>query len=660
MSVGQGGATRFAWILALALALGFLAADSRKRLESIAATSAPIPEGSPLPAPDPASRSGFAGGQHRLILPAEGTDGYHWILQTEAVLAGQGFRVRTTDVDNAPAGREVHWSSLPRWWLATLASARAALRPGLTAPQALEQVAAGSGPLALALLLCALTPVVAGGLGGAAAAVFALAWVSLFPLYEMFVAGVVDHHGLAAMAGSLGLLLLVAGGGGAVRVGVAVGEATSPPPDERAARRWFAAAAVAGGVGLWVSAVTTLPVVLGTALGVLLAERLPSRGEGGVRWVPGLWRLWGGVGCATSLAAYALEYAPGHLGWRLEVNHPVYALAWLGVGDLLARRGRRVAAEAVPGLLLALSPAVALLIGGSGVFRPADPLLASLHATGIREFKGLVAHLGGASPAQILWSVTLLPLVVPALGVSSWRALGTGAAPRRLAVVVAPAAAALALALWQVRWLPTAVAVMTALLVTIVALGSSGAPSRTRLRLLFRTALLVLLLAPFPLATALIPWRHGYPAGEDGAQMVARDLAHHLRGRVGAGGGAVVLAPPMTTTWLAYFGGFQGLGTLYWENLEGLRATREIASAPDEAGLLAGLTRHGVTYLVLPSWEALAAEGGHLARILAGEDPPASLVEVPYRPPIRVPAGGVSVRVFEVVSGAPGAGGGGA
>ena len=46
---------------------------------------------------------------------------------------------------------------------------------------------------------------------------------------------------------------------------------------------------------------------------------------------------WALAGAGTSLAASLVEYWPHHLGdLHLETVHPLYGLAWLGLGELLA------------------------------------------------------------------------------------------------------------------------------------------------------------------------------------------------------------------------------------------------------------------------------------------------------------------------------------
>ena len=114
-------------------------------------------------------------------------------------------------------------------------------------------------------------------------------------------------------------------------------------PTHRAARRWFIASGLAGAVGLWVSAAAMVPVLVGIGLSVLIIfAALPRPRPARAPWVcePSLFRSWGIAGAVGSLCIYLVEYFPYHVGVRLEVNHPLYALAFFGGGDLLARLGR--------------------------------------------------------------------------------------------------------------------------------------------------------------------------------------------------------------------------------------------------------------------------------------------------------------------------------
>jgi hypothetical protein len=342
------------WITALALALVFLAVDTNSRLQTLRAIYPLRITDVPRPQSDPTSSTGYERGQHRLILPGLGTDGYHWIMHTERMLAGEGLRIRHSATDGPPHGREVHWSGSVRWWLAIVATAYRSAHPELQPAQALERVASWANTLALAVFLIVFTAVLAACLGAVPAALFALGNVTVYPLYQYSVAGFLDHHNLAAIAAFATVVLLVAGGAGWVRTP----DDRTPPerhhdsaawlPTRVRARRRFVAAGVAGGAGLWISAVTLAPVLIGIGLGALAARSLRARTpvrEVAAQPAPELWRVWGIAGALTSVVFYLLEYFPSDFGLRLEVNHPLYALAWLAAADLLCRTGELAASD---------------------------------------------------------------------------------------------------------------------------------------------------------------------------------------------------------------------------------------------------------------------------------------------------------------------------
>jgi hypothetical protein len=703
---------------ALLLALTFIGVDSCHRMRSIAAITSVQP-GTAVPAPDATTTSGYEHNQHRLILPAGATDGYHWVLQTERMLAGDGVRIRRTDVDNAPYGRDVHWSGPVRWWLGAVAAVQSALRPNVTLARGAERSAAWANTLLLALLLVVGTLLVSHYLGNAAATLFALAWALHFPLYELFMVGILDHHGVAAMACFGGLLLLATG----------------------STRRRFAAAGVISGLGMWISASTMIPVLAAT--GVAAVAAAAAAGPAGQRSAlrdPSLWRAWAVAGAATSTAAWLVEYAPLHLGVRLEVNHPLYALAWLGGGELVARAVAATALRDVRQLTAApvrlaaavlalLLPALVIGAADTAVFNLADPFLRELHHAHIHEFQGLASQLATASLLDVLLQgTTILPiLLVPMAALLSRTptltgrlgqllrasllltgavylhatlftavrgllfATGLDAAARhdvtvhmatllpltislfalympltrdaaeqgraaaargseaagllphgdaaRLLLPAVPAVLLLWLTLGQVRWLSIAVAAMLALLVAAAALAPHAAMDR-RIRLIAGAAL-VLAVMPLPLLSALLPWRTGYPVQADVPQLVARDAAHWLRERE-TGADIVVAAPPTTTTWLIWFGGVRGIGTLYWENLEGLRDAAAIFDAPDADTARRLLTERGATHLVVPAWELSPP------RWLQQAGPPDWLVRLPYAPPAVPGVALPPVVIFEV------------
>ena len=94
-------------------------------------------------------------------------------------------------------------------------------------------------------------------------------------------------------------------------------------------------------------------------------------------------------------------------------------------------------------------------------------------------------------------------------------------------------------------------------------------------------------------------------------------MAYRLR----ASGGSkipVVASAPTSTTWLMYFGGMKGLGTLYWENLEGLRSNAELYASDNEVQAREVVKTHGISHIVFLWVEPFVAE---YPRLLCGLPP---------------------------------------
>ena len=632
---------RHLWILALAAALGFVAADGAARMRAIQLLTDTRMPGSAPSADDPESPTGYALGVRNLVLPNIGVDGYHWILQTQQMLAGDGARIRWVDYDNAPHGREVHWSSSFRWWLAALAGLHSKAS-GEPSAISVERVAPYAGTLLLVVILLAATPLVAWRFGALPAALFALALPAVHPFYELFGTGAPDHHGMAAAFGMLAVLFLVAGGAGWLilpHAGAKEPAHRAWLPDRRSARRWFLASALAGGAGLWVSASTTVPVLIGIGLGAVAAG-LCARGarHDAESFDPTLFRVWGAAGFCSSIAFYLLEYFPSHFGIRLEVNHPFYALAWLGAGDWLCRvcrwlqggrwtESRRDLLGAIAGLLaMAILPAC-LALARERTFLVSDPFLWMLHEDYINEFRGLFRQIRDNPIRATLASYSMLPLLgVPMLALAAFARL---ARPWKALLLFAllPGVVTLALAVGQNRWLGTSCAVWLAALVTTSAattLPSAG--FRWTLAWKLAAALsLVCVYLPFLYFAAPLPIlgsseRRAEISFADLTGVASRDVAHRLRHRLGDRKGIVASGPTVTTS-LIHHGGLDGVGTLYWENLEGLQAMAELFGAASESRALERIEQRGITHIVVFSWDPFVEEYARLARGLRAHEP---------------------------------------
>ena len=616
-------------------------------------------------------------------MPALGTDGYHWIMQTERMLDGrEGLRVRHVDYDGPPGGRDVHWSSSLHWLLAGLAWVDHLITHDPMAVS-LERTAPWANTFVLGVLMIVLPLVAWRRFGSIPASILALCFITTYPYYEFSFVGYFDHHGLAASSDLMMVFFLACAGAGWLRNENISPDKLTPTelalwqwlPERRMAKVWMIASGIATGTGLWISTASVIPGMFGVGLGALISTgylaRNPEQCEdpslkkqiplmmvvsvvlgaaagaavlwlkwgmpggfagviiGGVLgWLavfcllkcqdektalgvadPTLWRVWGTSVACSSIFYYLLEYAPAHFSMRLEVNHPLYALAAYGAGDLLCRISWLIQALGanskaknamktfgvvwqqnwlgiVASLAMVLVLPLVVMFGGESVFVIRPGFLLNLHTDYILEFRTFLTQMGLLSPMQIAGGISFIPITaLPMLLLlfapdlqRQWKAV--------LGIALLPALVLLALALVQIRWLGISCAIWCAGL-TVAAAVTTLPGSAFRWRAGFRQpialVLLLLILVPFPVFT-IYQWvetdlnKLSPPSELDLTQIVTRDASERIRARLGSEQG-VILSGPTTTTWMLYFGGFKGVGSLYWENIAGLRGAADIYSA---------------------------------------------------------------------------------
>ena len=545
------------------------------------------------------------------VPPSFALDGETWIRHALALTEGNSLRLRETDIDNAPHGREVHWNSGWAWWLAGLGHLRAAVT-GEPLPAAIERAAFWAN---LPILLCVLAgfSLWAGRrFGVVGAVVVALAAAGHRGFYEGFYPAYPDHHGIIN-ATLLGLVL------GAVFMGAGWWQAVPEnqnaflPRSRALALRAATVSAVTGALGLWISAASVvIPIALVGAAGLLTAL-CGGRAlqDSGALAEPAIWRRWGCVGAAVSFGFYLLEYAPHPAGMRLEVNNPLYSLAWLGGAELvalmLARRTGTDANAKRPGvrwglaILAVLAAPLALLIGGSRWFIPAEPFIARVHAQ-INEFQPLwvrIQDLGWWAYRDHA-GILLLPLLAAAWLLT--RKLAP--APRALLLfTLGMALPATALGWWENRWLLTASSAQIALVMVLLAAWFStwhpGRSSWRRHAVMVAACVVLYGTAPWMLVKErlLVEKKHDVQAGE-AMQLLYRDIARQLR-EARPAGDIVLLASPDASTGIGYFGRLKTIGTFYWENHDGLRAAAEIFSAATDEDAARLIRRRGITHIAM-------------------------------------------------------------
>lgn len=577
--------------------------------------------------------------ERSLILPLANLDSKWWTVYADHAMQTGDWRPRLNPLDNAPDGREIRWSSLLVWLLSGLASAISLAQSTPILP-ALEKAVLLVGPMELIVALSVLSILIVRRWGWAPAAFQILVVASTFPVFETMRTGEADHHGLVVMFALVSVVLLLCGGCGLVADAKSK-TADSTLQNSRLSAPWFVWAGLSGAAAMWISSATFIPVLVGISLGALVAAIL-SRGA--IPCTPGLWRTWGIAGCCGCLFFYLIENFPSHMGWRLEVNHPVYAFAWLAGAEFLTRLTQKISGGSffrktpVDALILAAStlavalPVLIIAIFPAQTFWVSDKFLLQLHNETIIEFRPLSATIASLpNPVEGAFTLCFWPVF---LSVCSALAFPRLVPPWRtfLAFALSPAVLMQCLALNQVRWGNIALALWSTVPVVLVAaaLRDGFRPAAGRRT---RTAFLVMI-APailwFPGRT-MIASLYGPTSLSDlsfqaGCSALARDVAQRLA--ESSPTVPTVLTGPTMSSELSYFANLRTVGTFYWENMEGLKRAASLYSEESPDALLAGLSRAGVTHIVAFSWDDYGPIYARLLQKSIGKSsPPDSLIQ---------------------------------
>lgn len=613
----------------------------------------------------------------REAYPAFAADAQTWVRHALTLLEGDQIQLRHTTIDNAPDGREVHWNSAWAWWIAG-AGWIDHLFTGAPLANAVENATIWITPITLMGLIVLFSSWATRRAGAIVGVVIVAAMACNDRFYEGFFPAYVDHHGLLTVAVFGMVLGAVFMGGGWWRENIP-GKPALLPNSIGAARSGAIFSALSGAFGMWVSAASVLPpiILVGAAGGLAMLIQGRRAQQNGEAYAPELWRTWGRVGALASFAFYLVEYFPTHLGFRLEANHPLYALGWLGGAELVAQFGERWLAAREdrwqnlprvvwPIVAILAAPAV-IAIGGVKVFLVLDPFLANLHKNYIQEFLPIWKTIRGFDPKMVyeVLFVENVPLIAAILTLT-YKGRETP-----LVVWFAVIATALfnAMGWWQSRWLLNASGAQVCL--AIVLLATWTASYRQRTRWAAALAMVALLFIPSGILRSLasigdVKARRVSP--KDANNMLFRDIAATLRASQPEGE-IILLASPNASTSIGYYGRFKTLGTLYWENDAGLRAAGEIFSAPSEAAAGELIRKRHVTHIAMVSEEnfivqyyqllhpeALAhpeAESNKVKQcfgyqILADRKIPQWLEMIPYAIPADLKALNVTVMLFKV------------
>lgn len=603
----------------------------------------------------------------RRIAPGAFVDSHAWVRYALACQEGAPWQVRFTDTDNAPQGREVHWNSA-FVHLVSLAGRVQRMVTGEPLPRATESALAWFNlPLLLGCVI-GFSAWVAARTGAAGGAFVALGMIGHRTFYDGFFPNYVDHHGLltaTAFGLVLGGLFMGAGWWRAANGGPAL-----LPGSRAQARRAAMASALCGAIGMWISAASTIPVIAiigfsGLAATLWLGRR--TRAEG-AEFDPHIWRLWGRVGAVATLAFYLIEYAPGHFSLRLEVNHPLHALAWWGGSELIALLAAwqldrtvhrpRLVQFALPVMAMLVVP-VTIVVGGEAAFKVNDPFIGKMTRLvdeGI-SFRAAVRANGWEYEQRYVINFVLAGAGLVLLAVARRDRLA-------FAFVTLIAVTFVLLSCWQVRWWLTTSGPLLCLTLAMLGMAAMRTTARTQWIATLAAAGILLPSGAINGINVLRARIESHTAEDmDLLEPVYRDVAAALRA-ARPNGDLVVLASPNASSGIGYYARCQTIGTLFWENTAGLKAAAEVFCADTDETARALLSARHVTHLVLVSRGSFLKEYFLLARpaavpsdiektfghrLLNSERLPRWLKIIPYRPPANIALPGLSVALLEIV-----------
>lgn len=599
-------------------------------------------------------------------------DARWWVLHTETMLKNREWRVRTTTLDNAPEGREVHWSSLLIWILSGLAG-MLSLVSGEPAHTLVAEAAMLAGPVMLAASLIFLAMVLTRRLGWLEGIFGMTVVLGCHPVIVNFQAGEADHHALVIAFAFACVLFLWIGALG----NRPVATKTKKHFQIDGGQKLITLSGVFGAAALWISAATAIPILVGVAIGAMMSSLISSSNSKGYNF--GIWSHWGRVGCMASLGFYALEYFPFHMGIRLEVNHPLFAISWLAGGYWLALTTEAIHQGQVPdrqwllrwlGLTtVGVFPVLLIVLFRSEVFWVADSFLLNLHKSYIQEFQSLPSMMRNyGNDWSFLFNYSWPIFGCLAIGIAGFAGALKGEPLRSVLFLVPPTLVMQALAVYQIRWSSAAFALWALLAIVIfyysIRLGSETPVWRWIYRGALAFCVISLVIAQIPQLLTTVRKEQTSVSGkidqENGNGILLRDIAHRLIQSTPEKT-PVVLTGPNSSTDLAYHGRIQTLGTLYWENTPGLKSAARLFSSPSEEATQSAVIAAGITHIVVPSWDNFteaynkllglgdAATEPYLNLVFTGKEWPQWLRPFAYPIPSNSGLDSNAVKIFAVV-----------
>ncbi len=579
-------ATKFSWrplLCALVLAVT-LALIIKSDHSAVAWASQLSAQGSEPPPRDSNSPTGYALGQRQFLGTHERGDTYRWIAATQEFIAAGPFSSKTYLADNVPLGRPRLDPKLYAAWVAVVAWGTHAIS-GEPMPISVEHAALWEPVVSHALAYVVVVAVVWVGYGGVSA-VFAGLFFALLPaIAGQFLAGVLTPRTWALLFAAYALACHL-----------------RRPATGSAAAGFGVASAIATSLALWLDPAAGFSVVViscGVAIVAIMTRRPPI-----------LFLRWSLVGAVLTTAAWLVDQAPWDISaGELRSVHPLYALAWIGIGLGLdawqalrtsqSRRPLRVAEVVVALLLLSALPYTQLKHGYKGWLYSSAAMERLTSVDETRVFTSAADWLAHATTAESLC------VLVPLLGAVAALAARFLRKPRDAGpeVVIGSIVygAVLVLAGFDVRWIVVATLLSLAVLIQF-AWRESAAGRRIFAGVAVAFLVLLLFLGRATAGSLLGANRPGEPTAADLTALIGRHFSHWLASH-NAGQNISALAPPELSDSLVFHGGCRVLMSTAWQSYPGQVAASRILSAPESTEAEAVLQSREITHVILPSWD---------------------------------------------------------
>ncbi|HEY0947697.1 MAG TPA: hypothetical protein VGD81_20610, partial [Opitutaceae bacterium] len=547
------------WFVALALTLLLMI---KADLACLAWAAKLSQEGSPSPARDTGSATGYALGQRHFLGNYERGETYRWIAATQELIAAGPAASATYKADNVPLGRP---QLLPRLYMAWLAAISWFLHFGTGDSIALsvEHAALWEPVIAHALAFAVLTVFMWTRYGATSAGLAGLFFALYPPITGQFIPGTLTARTWA--------LLFAAGA-----IALALPDRGVPAKTPRLG----AASALVAALALWLDPAVGFPAVLILAvigIGVITTNNAKT---------PFLaWSLTGFVFTLTACLADQSPWNPA--AGELRYAHPLYAVAWLGLGLALdgvqrlratgSHRGRGIA-EMAPALALLSTLAYFQLKNGYAAWLYASASMRRI--TSLDEtlrFDTAIDWFTSRSFAEIAFMAAPALFALAAVALAALSPTASPTRTSRFPVLHAAALVALLLlAFFKIRW-----AVVASLVALPIAAGLAASVSAVWARAVAVAAALFLF-GLFPWSNALPPALRrpatgATPAASDIEALVFRHFSHWMASH-NPGRNVAALAPPGLSDSLIFHGGCRALMSTAWESYPGQVAASRILS----------------------------------------------------------------------------------